>query len=152
MEPDNKFQKVKELLLGALLIFTFIIPVIPVGAISLWDHYHPSSPSTNQSVQPADYSTDSSSSDNSSSDNSFDSSSDSSDTVPDYASDYSTDSSSSDYSGYYNVDGNYVPSPNDTGDTINGYSPTFVCMDGTYSYAQHSQGACSYHDGIDYSL
>jgi hypothetical protein len=79
---------------------------------------------------------------------------DSSDETPNYTYDeFSEDSeygSDYNYDGYYNVDGNYVPSPNYSGETMGGYSPSFVCNDGTYSYAQHSQGACSYHGGISY--
>jgi hypothetical protein len=78
-------------------------------------------------------------------------------TVSDPSVDYSaSDNTSTDYSasdtssydGYTNVDGNYVPSPNTSGETIGGYSPTYTCSDGTYSYAQHSQGACSHHGGL----
>lgn len=59
---------------------------------------------------------------------------------------------SNSYSGYYNVDGNYVPSPNFSGNAINGYSPTAVCRDGSYSYSQHASGTCSYHGGVSYWL
>jgi hypothetical protein len=57
---------------------------------------------------------------------------------------------SSDYSypGYTNSDGNFVPSPNNSGSIINDYSPTAVCNDGTYSYSQHTSGTCSSHDGV----
>lgn len=68
----------------------------------------------------------------------------------DYSADFSTPDNSYDYSGYTNVDDNYIPSPNYSGDTIGGYSPTYTCNDGSYSYAQHSQGACSYHGGVAY--
>ncbi len=50
--------------------------------------------------------------------------------------------------GYINVDGNCIPSPSTTGGTVGGYSPSYTCVDGTYSYAQHAQGACSHHGGI----
>jgi hypothetical protein len=67
-----------------------------------------------------------------------------------YTSSYDYNTPSYDYSGYYNVDDNYIPSPNYSGDTIGGYSPTYTCADGSYSYAQHGQGACSYHGGVAY--
>jgi len=54
--------------------------------------------------------------------------------------------------GYVNVDGNCVPSPSADGAAQRGYSPTFKCKDGTYSYAQNSQGACSRHGGIGQRL
>lgn len=46
-------------------------------------------------------------------------------------------------SGYYNVDGIWVPSP--------GSSPTgasAICRDGTYSYSQNRSGTCSSHGGV----
>lgn len=52
------------------------------------------------------------------------------------------------YDGYVNSDGNYVPSPDYSGGTVDGYSPTAICGDGTYSYSQHASGTCSYHGGV----
>ncbi len=56
--------------------------------------------------------------------------------------------SSGSCSGYVNVDGNCIPSPSSASGVQDGYSPTFTCRDGTYSYAQNSRGACSHHGGI----
>jgi hypothetical protein len=52
------------------------------------------------------------------------------------------------YSGYINSDGDYVPSPDYSGGTVDGYSPTALCSDGTYSYSQHASGTCSSHGGV----
>lgn len=52
------------------------------------------------------------------------------------------------YPGYVNSDGNYIPSPSYTGGTVDGYSPTAICNDGTYSYSQHTSGTCSSHGGV----
>lgn len=52
------------------------------------------------------------------------------------------------YDGYINSDDNYVPSPDYSGGTVDGYNPTAICNDGTYSYSQHASGTCSSHDGV----
>jgi hypothetical protein len=52
------------------------------------------------------------------------------------------------YPGYTNVDGNYIPSPNYTGSTVGGYSPSAICGDGSYSYSQNASGTCSSHGGV----
>ncbi len=64
--------------------------------------------------------------------------------------DYGYDDYGYGYDGYTNVDGNYIPSPSYSGNTIGGYSPRYTCSGGSYSYAQHRQGACSYHGGVAY--
>jgi hypothetical protein len=149
---DSRLKKIGTGILTWVFIFTFIFPIIPLGGIALWDKIHPSNASA--SVQGESTATDSTTDTNgqyilpSDTDYSDSSSNDYyDDSSNDYSSDY--DYSNDTYDGYTNVDGNYVPSPNYTGGTVGGYSPTYTCADGTYSYAQHSQGACSHHGGIN---
>jgi hypothetical protein len=52
-----------------------------------------------------------------------------------------------DVPGYYNSDGNWVPSPS-SDPTLTPSGPTATCADGTYSYSQHASGTCSYHGGV----
>lgn len=165
---QSKWKKVRDGILGTIFIFTFVIPVIPVAGVDAWQHFHPNNSSTDDSSSATSYSSDSSS-DNSPSDstatddsytskdsnaydldNSYD---DNNDTTTNDSSDFyvpTPDYNNATYNGYTNVDGDYIPSPNYSGNTIGGYSPTYTCVDGTYSYAQHSQGACSHHGGIGY--
>lgn len=50
---------------------------------------------------------------------------------------------------YTNSAGNYVPSPTySSGSSVNGYSPTAECNDGTSSYSQSRSGTCSHHGGV----
>jgi hypothetical protein len=39
-----------------------------------------------------------------------------------------------------------IPPPDGSTSGTNG--PTALCNDGTYSYSQHAQGTCSWHDGV----
>jgi hypothetical protein len=52
-----------------------------------------------------------------------------------------------DVPGYYNSDGNWVPSPSPD-PNLTPAGPTATCADGTYSYSQHASGTCSHHGGV----
>ncbi len=50
---------------------------------------------------------------------------------------------------YTNSAGNSVPSPTNSGSaSLDGYSPTATCRDGTTSYSQSHSGTCSSHGGV----
>lgn len=52
-----------------------------------------------------------------------------------------------DVPGYYNSQGDWVPSPSSDPNLEPG-GPTAVCGDGSYSYSESASGTCSWHGGV----
>jgi len=52
-----------------------------------------------------------------------------------------------DVPGYYNSQGNWVPSPS-SDPNLSPSGATALCGDGTYSYSQTASGTCSWHGGV----
>lgn len=50
--------------------------------------------------------------------------------------------------GYYNIDGQFVPSPTRTADGQPPPGASAQCQDGTFSFSKHRRGTCSWHGGV----